>query len=193
MKAKYFLGPVILALFFVTHVFADEPSSSRADRSEDSGIFGGMGGPIFKMNNMGDGLAYSIGGRGAMSLMGIFLFGAGGLGQIAHGDITVGDKKEKVSLGYGGLGLGFKLFPSAIVHISRFNMFNIGRISLEGRGESSTCFVIEPELNAEFSIISFLRFGIGANYRYIIAKGISLPSKDLSGFGGQVYVEFGWL
>lgn len=187
----------ILSTVFLCHGARalEAPPQSEPDKGSSAAglLFGGMGGPIFKAHNMGDGMVYGIGGRGAMSIMGIFLLGGGGFGTIAQGDIKVGSVAEQVSLGYGGLGVGFKIFPSAFIHISSFNMVSIGRIGLLGRGESSHCFVFEPELNAEFTLVSFLRFGLGATYRYVIAKSISVSSNDLSGFGGQAYIEFGWL
>lgn len=193
---QIFFGALI---FFSLAIFGEQgnqetPQPQAPPPATSSGIeFGGLGGPIFKVDHFGNGFLFAVGGRGAMTIASMFMLGGGGYGVISQTGVDLGGKSEKVSLGYGGLGFGFKLFPSAMVHLSNFNTFGIGRISLAGRNESSMCYTIEPELNAEFTFISFLRAGIGLSYRFLFANNISLPSKDLWGVNGQVYIEFGWL
>lgn len=192
-----FIKLIGACLFFMSNIGLAESHSSESPRDCKTGgglfEFGGMGGPLFKMSNMGNGFLFETGGRGGMSIGSIFILGGGGFGTIGQTSIDLGGKDEHVSLGYGGVGFGFKIFPSAFIHISNFNMFGMGRLGLSGHNESSTIYVIEPELNAEFSLISFLRLGLGVTYRYIIARSSVIQSSELSGFGGQLYLEFGWL
>lgn len=190
---------IVYSLSISCLAFADQSTSECPEHCQKGGSggglfeFGGMGGPLFKMTNMGNGFLFETGGRGGMSISSIFLLGGGGFGTVGQTSVALQGVDEQVSLGYGGLGFGFKIFPSAFIHISNFNLFGMGRLGLSGHKESSTIYVIEPELNVEFSLISFLRLGFGATYRYIFARGLSVPSSELSGFGGQLYFEFGWL
>lgn len=189
------LATVLLSLVtLVPQALAQQDEQTRPQLVVKPSInFGGFGGPVFKINQLGDGILFGMGGRGGMTVASIFTIGGAGYGTLGQSSVSLNGTSQTVSLGYGGLGLGFKIFPSFFIHVSNFTTLGMGRIALSESGESSTCFVIEPELNAEFTLASFLRAGLGVTYRFLFAKGITPSWKELSGLGGQIYIEFGWL
>lgn len=190
-----FVKAIFISIVMLHQIVSAENPPQSCPKSGGGGIFefGGLGGPLFRVQNMGTGFLFEMGGRGGLTIANLFMLGGGGYGVVGHTGLSLNDKDEKISLGYGGVGFGFKIFPSAFIHISNFNMFGMGRLGLLNSQQSGTVYTIEPELDVEFSFISFLRLGLGASYRYMIAPSLSVPSSQLSGFGGQIYFEFGWL
>jgi len=172
---------LLLLLFFVN-------SQAYAENSP----WGYSIGPTFKINGCGDGVLATLGGRVNASI-GYFLFGLGGYGAVAQSDIKFSNTAERVSYSYGGLGVGVRLFPKSFIHITNYNTFGVGLLSLKSRRESGIAYNIDPELNIELDIFSLARLGTGISYRFILTNKVSVPQRELSGLGWQFYVEFGQL
>lgn len=149
-------------------------------------------GPIIKINSMGDGVLATLGGR-VNGSYGYFVFGLGGYGAVAQSKLKISGLPENVSYSYGGLGLGVRLFPESFIHVTNYNTFGMGKLSLKGRNESGLAYSIEPEINVEIDIFSLLRIGTGISYRFLFSKRVTPPSKELSGLGWQFFVEIGRL
>jgi hypothetical protein len=189
MRKVLLFSAVIILTCFAQLTFADEnPKNHYLDID-----FGGVGGPVLKISQFGSGVLTIFGGRGGMTIAQVFMIGGGGYATITQSNLEIGGSSELVNLGYGLLGFGLKLFPSSIIQLSNFNNFGFGTINLFKHNEKSFCFIIEPELNLELSLSPFFRLGLGASYRVMFAKDLSLHSRDLHGFGGQFYLEFGWV
>lgn len=162
--------------------------------SSDKFAFGGLGGPILKVSQLGNGVITTIGGRGLFTIDRLISIGAGGYGTVAQSQLALSGQEEIVKFGYGGPGIGFKLFAHKLIHIDFFNLFGFGGMQLKNSGKKGGLFIIEPELNAELNLTKYWKLGLGASYRFAIAsKKLEIDSTALFGVGGQIYCQFGWL
>lgn len=193
-------GAMICLLSWAGSVNSEENERPRErdrdyESSDSSSGFGGTIGPVVKIAKLGDGVLTTIGGRINATLFNMLILGLNGQWAVTHSKLAIAGTAEDVSYYSGGLGLGFRLFPDSFFHLTNYNSFDIGKLNLKGRGQSSLAYSIEPELNAEVDLFSLMRIGAGVSYRLLFTgKDITLPKKsDLFGFGGQVYLEFGWL
>ncbi len=165
------------------------------NQASSSSAFGGTIGPVVKVSKWGNGVVTTLGGRITGTLWNFFILGVEGHGAIAQSKLDLaGRTNEDISYYYGGIGTGVRLFPGSFFHLTSYNGFGLGYLKLKNRGEASLVFNIEPEINAEIDLFSIMRIGAGVSYRMPFAKDLDLAKKsDLFGFGGQVYLEFGWL
>lgn len=174
--------------------YAAQEENKHAQESSDSRSFGGTIGPVFQLSKFGDGTIATLGGRINATLFNMFLLGIGGHGAIAQSNLNIeGTAENDLSYYYGGLGLGVRFFPDSFIHLTSYNTFGIGHLNLKGRGQSGLAYSIEPELNVEMDFLSLIRVGAGLSYRWMFSNDVKVPSSSLSGFGGQLFVEFGWL
>jgi hypothetical protein len=154
---------------------------------------GGFGSPILKMSQLGNGVTTLVGARGAMIINRFFTFGAAGYGLVAQTKLSVANRTEQVGFGYGGPGVGLKLFADKIIHVDIFNLFGFGNFSFHESNRRGSVFIIEPELSAELNLFRFMQLGVGASYRFAFASSaLPVKSSDLFGFGGQAYLQFSW-
>ncbi len=193
------MGRIIFGALFCLLSWAGQGLTEENEREEKessgSSSFGGTIGPIVKVSQLGDGVLTTVGGRLNGTLFSMFILGIEGQAAVKNSDLKIGGIAENnVSYYYGGLGLGVRLFPGSFIHLTNYNSFGLGKMNLKGRGASGLVYSIEPELNAEIDLFSLMRIGAGLSYRFLFGNSLSLPKKsDLFGFGGQVYLEFGWL
>lgn len=161
--------------------------------SSSKSPFGGTIGPIVKFGQLGTGVMTTLGGRVNATLFNMFLLGLGGHCAVAQSKLEIAGTAEEISYYYGALGVGVRFFPSSFIHLTSYNSFGLGNLNLKNRAEKGLAYSIEPELNLEVDLFSLFRVGAGASYRFMFSDSIKVPSSALSGFGGQVFVEFGWL
>lgn len=168
----------------------NQPPKSLFGNAKDCKI-GGYGAPVIKVSQLGSGVGTTIGGRGAIIINRMVSIGAAGYGLVGHSNLSLGDNNSGVSMGYGGPGVGIKLFTDEIVYIDMFNLFGFGGLALKNKSKKGAIFVIEPEVNVEVNLLPFLQLGLGINYRFAFSgSGLAIKSTDLFGFGGQAYVQF---
>lgn len=189
---KTFFALLLSSVMFTIPTHANDDNGNDQSSSSSSS-FGGTVGPIVKVSKWGSGVVTTLGGRVTGNLWNFLILGIEGHGAIAQSKLDLGGRDEKISYYYGAVGAGIRLFPGSFFHLTNYNSFGVGKLSLNNRGESGLVFNIEPELNAEIDLFSIMRIGAGVSYRMPFAKDINLPKSDLFGFGGQVYLEFGWL
>lgn len=149
-------------------------------------IFSGYGGPVAKFTQINGDLSILSGIRGGVIINDCFVLGAAGYGLVYPLMTSMVD-----GLGYGGLLLEYHFFPKSILNFSAGIMAGAGGAGKNGEGNSF--FVVEPELNAYANITRFMRFGVGASYRY--SNGLELENfsdEDFRGFSGSAVFEFGW-
>ena len=171
-----------------------EEGSEHKESSGSSSIFSGTIGPMLQVSQFGDGAISTLGGRINMTLFNVLLLGIGGHGKIAQSDLGIGGKAENdLSFYYGGVSAGIRLFPHSFIHLTNYNTFGIGGLNLKGHGKSGLVYLIEPELNLELDLLSLIRLGAGLSYRWMFAKHMDVTNSSLSGVGGQIFIEFGWL
>jgi|GEM_PF-4411655 len=184
----------LVVLSFSLASLADEDRPPERKEMANEGIsLGGTFGPLLHISKFGNGTIYTLGGRINMTLAKMFLLGIGAHGKIAQSNLEVEGRKENLTFYYGGLGAGVRLFPHNFFHLTNYNTFGIGKLNLNERNESSITYLIQPELNVEFDFLVFFRMGAGISYRWMFAPNINVDYSSLSGFGGQLYFEFGWI
>ena len=106
------------------------------------------------------------------------------------------DESAPLRMGYGGVLVGYRIAPAAIVHPTATMLIGAGGIStaLQAAGDNDDAFfVAEPALGVELNVASFLRLGVGASYRWVAGVELGeLRDEDLSGLTGELSVRLGW-
>lgn len=160
---------------------------------------GGMGGPVVKVSSVAGTASLFVGGRGGWVINRKFVLGGGGYG-LSNENIRatdLGDGRARLSMGYGGLELGYMHDVSRLVHWSTHLLIGAGNVSWEPPAASSDdeearFFVAEPELQMVMNVTKFLRVGAGASYRIVTGPGLrEVSGKDLSGVAGVLVFKFG--
>ncbi len=178
---------------FVTMILTASCLAQAKTSPDEAKPFRGTLAPILKVSQLGDGVMATLGGRINGTVFDLLLLGVGGGGLISHSSLQIEGLPEEVSYGYGALGIGVRLFPDSMIHLTNYNNFGLGYLNLKQRGAKGLAYLIEPELNLEVDVISLFRVGAGVSYRLLFSPDVGAPLSALSGVGGQIYVEFGWL
>jgi hypothetical protein len=147
-----------------------------------------------------------LGATGGVTVNKFLLFGVGGYGISTKASIqgTNPNKPLRLYGGYGGVLLGFNIFPRKVIHLSFPVLIGAGNIYLEDESffsngydesfvvEKSTFFVAEPGALIEVNITNFFHLGIGVSYRYIDGLNMeNLSSEDLTNWSGNLVFKFG--
>jgi hypothetical protein len=182
------LSAVLLSLFVPSFAYAAE--SDDAAKTTDSGN-GGYGAPELKITQLAGSPALLMGSQGGWIAKHHFTLGGGGYGLVS--DVTSKGVEKQISLGYGGLRLGFILGE-------KDDRFHFGGAALFGAGAMSvgdadtTAWIIEPEVNADVSALKWLRVGVSAGYRFAVPSSnndASLTFAQMSGFSAGIQFKFG--
>jgi hypothetical protein len=216
MKNNNYVLKSIAALFLAA-LFA-MPASAQQDE-EVSTLFGSKNGSIdhggwaaltFGYTQIEGKDTYLMGARGGWLINHRFTIGLSGNGFISDQDYFLKDynyNPVNIAGGYGGLLLEANIMPFYPVHITIPVIIGAGGITYtnqkwwEGNDydepassiDSDAFFVLEPGLEVEINLISFMRLALGGSYRY--TSNVSLINTDgdlLRGFNGYFGLKFGW-
>jgi hypothetical protein len=97
-------------------------------------------------------------------------------------------------MGYGGVELGYILYPGKTINLGTNLLLAGGAVFKEtvpgsGNTEFSMFPVLEPSLYCQVKFSKLFRFEIGTTYRYVYGSDPSfMPSDQLSGF--SCYIGF---
>jgi len=165
---------------------------------------GGFGGPVVKISEIGDQSAIFIGGRGGWIINHALVIGAGGYGMVSEVNTAA---NTVVEMGYGGLEVGGILGSNSLLHIAGQVLIGGGGVTEHDQDifdpepeewETYPFFVLEPGVDLELNVTSFMRLTGGVSYRYI--SGLDLPvymendfpqSDDFSGMSFVIGMKFG--
>lgn len=167
---------------------------------------GGYGGPVVRFTEIGphSELGVMAGGRGGWIINHQFIIGGGGYGLVTEHNPAAWEtgfqNDYQMTVGYGGLFLGYTQNSDNLVHYTIETMIGWGGVNYtrfddeeyENEYNGDAFFVLEPGINLEVNVTRFFRLGLGATYRYI--QGVdyhSLGDDDLSGLSGQIVFRFG--
>lgn len=182
---KKLLLAVVLILFTVPIIANAEEKTLISGEIES----GGYGGPVVKLSVVNNEFAVFMGARGGWIINHTIIVGGGGYGLAT--DIFV--SSNKLSLGYGGLELGYVFQSDSLVHFTAHSLFGFGGVSFENDWSSADeVFVIEPEATVVVNITEFVRIAAGVSYRFVTGvttAGVS--DASLSGLSGMLVFKFG--
>lgn len=191
MKKLIILTAISLASLSLS-LLAETVEIEKKITTKEPLITGALG-PTIRINQFGDGVLTTAGGRINAIFKKIFLLGIGAQGGIGQTRLKIDKRQENVSLFLSDIHAGIKFFPERFFHITAQNIFGLGYLGLQNRDAQALTYVIEPELDFEVEIFSMMRVGAGLSYRFMFSPNIEVPSSKLFGLNGLIFVEFGML
>lgn len=161
---------------------------------------GGFGGPIMELSRMTGMTGVSVGGGGAAIFGNVFF---GGFGQASgFGSVALGDEPYDVSMGIGGLWLGYTHRQQKLIHPFASLKFGWGGIHIRAEEDpdkdlptyNRRLTVLQPEVGAELNMTRWFRLALTAGYR--MTHGVrTLPGglgpSDFNSFTGGLVFRFG--
>jgi hypothetical protein len=160
----------------------------------------GFGGTTLKVSNFNSQLAVMNGGRGSATINHHFTVGGGGYGISNRIEVesSIPDTFLSIGMGYGGLELGYLLFPDykrANLGISFLFAAGAGFIeSIPKRRKNSFSIfpVFEPALYGELVLSRLIHFQAGVTYRLVVGSDLDyVPDESMRGISGYINLLFG--
>jgi len=161
---------------------------------------GGYGGPVSKVGLVHGNPVLFSGGRGAWIINHKLALGGGSYSMVTDlktSEISNNEKPLFMDLNYGGFEMEYIFNYEKLVHLTVHSMFGGGTLRLLEHNPTMTInndkiFMVEPSLNIDVNINSWVRIGVGASYRYSIGLDIAgMSSSDINGFSGLITFKFG--
>lgn len=176
--------------------------------------YGGFMGFTVKLADINHYNTVLVGGNMGALFNDNFMLGAGGYG-ISSTNSFEGKVNSTINNtqplylygGYGGIIVGYKIFPTEIIHvsipvliggggfeISDIKSNNVDEISINHTVEETTALVIEPSIEAEINVTKFFRIAIGGGYRIVQGTNFSINNvsdADLTSWSTHFSLKFG--
>ena len=202
---------VIALIIFTTGSFAQEQTLLGSGQI----THGGFGGPVVKYVQIKGEPGVLVGGRGGWIINHIFVLGGGGYGLandiLAYTPpvpavLGVDPYSRYINFGYGGLEMEYIIQSDRILHFTVYTLIGAGGISYRDEywnglnsiddgnydSPSDAFFILEPAVNIEINVISFMRVCGGISYRFISGVNLdNLRNKDFAGPSGVLTLKFG--
>ena len=200
---KLFLATLLVFISGINHTLAQEMETLF----DGDVTHGGFGGPMVKFDEIRDDLAVWVGGRGGwivnLDPYHAIRLGGGGYGLVTNHSTDYADTEldDPVAAGgYGGFVTEYTNRSYRLLHVTATTLIGAGGLTLRERQmhevdhdrDANAFFVIEPGVNLELNITSFLRIAAGVNYR--LTSGIDLADyrdSEFSGLNANVIIKFG--
>jgi hypothetical protein len=160
---------------------------------------GGFGGPVLKVTPINGKTGILVGGRGGWIIDHTFVIGGGAYGLVTDIDAsTTGPAGEPyINFGYGGLELEYIHQWDKLMHFSFGLLVGGGDVGFRygngsNSGNSKSFFTMEPWVNGNLNVTSFMRISAGVSYRWVTgAHSPAASDADLSGVTGILLLRFG--
>ena len=202
---------VLLFLLFSISISAQEETLLGSGEISS----GGFGAPVVKYTQIKGDPALLIGGRGGWIINHTFVLGAGGYSLVTDVETDTPPSilfpvypylGSYINLGYGGLELEYIVQSDQMLHFSVYTLIGGGAVSYRGQElndvihlseydydyPNDAFFVLEPAVNAELNVTSFMRICAGFSYRFISGVRMdNLKNSDLTGPSGVLTFKFG--
>ena len=170
---------------------------------------GGFGGFVAKIGSIDGKASWLFGGRGGWVINKTFVLGGGGYGIAdfnMHSNNFTPD--TSIAFGYGGLELEYLINSNSLLHATALLHIGGGGFTVVRRYQSGMddwdnntlysvgCFVLEPAINAEVNILSWMRLQAGVGYRFVTGIDATIGNKHytnstVSGVFGVMMIKFG--
>jgi hypothetical protein len=175
---------------------------------------GGYGAPEGKLTAIMGDPALLAGVQGGWIVNHQFVLGIAGYGLASLHDapdaMRVDGQPSTLQMGYGGVRLGYLLRPQSLVHVGFGLLIGGGglvavsqvpytTIGSDGQVDSSyrrahaeSFFAIEPDVEVEMNLASFMRLAVSGSYRYTAAvDNPGLTNASLSAPAAGMALRFG--
>lgn len=161
---------------------------------------GGFGGPTVKVTSLNGSVGVLTGAWGAWLIDHRLALGGGWYNLVSPHSV---DDDMEMSMDYGGFTAEYIFDPMSLVHYSvqlnigagvlDFSRPRVGNVA-NNLIVDDVFFAIEPGINAEVNVLSFMRFHVGASYR--IASGVDnnafgVTDSDVGGPSFNLMLKFG--
>ncbi len=204
-----FFGVLVSTAFGQRYEDVNDPDEIKSLLSTENDIQG-FGGLDVKITDLMDERSVLTGAYGGVIINRTYLLGLGAYGITTRpsfdGAIPGLADTTRLRLygGYGGVLIGGTILAKEVVHLSVPLFLGAGNLEVsdddffQGIGdadftvESSVFFVVEPGLQLEFNITSYLRIAAGASYRWV--QGLELlnvEDEDMTGISGILSIRLG--
>jgi hypothetical protein len=165
---------------------------------------GGYGGPVVKFSSVNGKLGVLVGGHGGWIINHTLVLGGGGYGLVNNVAANrLGPLNEEyIDFGYGGFEAEWVMNSDKLVHFSVHALIGGGGVQYRNQGEDITYhnqnsdgfFVLEPGATLDLNVTTWMRFSVGASYRFV--NGVDSNSdvtsdQDLTGPSAILMVRFG--
>jgi hypothetical protein len=201
---------LIALILFISSIAAYSSTSAPGCSDTTRTLFGGTitnsgyGGIVLKFSSFNDQFAFMTGGRGAITINKRFTIGGGGYG-IANSIKLPGsnhDTSRYFKMGYGGVELGYILFPGKKARTGANLLIAAGAAFWQNKPKSegeklldndfSIFPVLEPSLYSEFALNRFIWLHAGISYRYVHHPHLDyMTDKSMRGFSCYIGLLFG--
>jgi hypothetical protein len=190
---------LLLIILIALPVFAQEQTlfSGKIEH-------GGYGGPVVKFSSVNGEFGVLVGGHGGWIINHTLVLGGGGYGLVNNVKAnTLGPLNEEfLDFGYGGFEVEWVMNSDKLVHFSIHTLIGGGGVQYRTEGQDITYrdsyndgfLVLEPGATLDLNLTTWMRFSIGASYRYV--NGVDSNSnvtsdQDLTGPSAMLMVRFG--
>jgi hypothetical protein len=196
---EHFLHTVTMAVAGLSLLLSGQALAQTETLAGRAGGGGGFGGPIMEIGSLTGNEGVTVGGGGGAIFGNVFI---GGFGQGAgYGETVVDGLRNDVSMGVGGLWLGYTPRMHKLIH--PYSSLKIGwggvHVQRPNAGPNDEKFsdritLIQPELGVEVNVTLWLRIVLSGGYRYV--HGVDrlpggLSSEDFRSFTGNLTFRFG--
>lgn len=184
-----------ISMLLIMVLFASASAQQKTLINSDNYSLGGYFSPVVKFTSVHDDLGVFVGGRGGIILNHSFAIGFGGYGLASYVDaLNRGPLGERhMEMGYGGLDIEYIINPHELIHFSVSTLIGGGGVLFNDRNRSSdywddhdrnvdAFFIVEPTVNVDLNVTSFLKTSLGASYRLVSGLNSDVStSSELSG------------
>jgi hypothetical protein len=192
---------VVALVLALTPVVAARAQPSAAGRELRD--YGGFVGLDLRFGDVRGEFGAFVGGHAALLLKNRVTVGVRGAGLATENALAgrAGDgAREPLSMGYGGITLGYVVPSRSLVQLTADVLVGAGGVDVSraagatgGRDEEGDAvFLFEPSVGVEVKLAPFVRVGVGASYRFV--GDVDVPGvrdADLRGVAGAVTVRVG--
>jgi len=160
----------------------------------------GFGGPMLCLSPVKGNLGILFGGRGSGNITDHFTLGGGGCGtlnSIPVSNISMSSNTYRMTMGYGGVELGYVFNPMSPLNVSMNMLFGGGMVIRRDDAAGSKkdfywFYTGEPAVYATLNIFQFLQLNMGIKYRQLVGLNTNwISNNDLSGAEGSLALLFG--
>lgn len=196
------LSVVAMSILLVSPSFTQEQTLFD-DNSLESGGYGAL---VWKSTSINNHYGTLLGVRGGWIVNHKFAIGgaAYGLANNIKADAVGPFDQKYINLTFGGLDAEYIFNSDDVMHWSLHTLIGAGGVGFRhgwdedwDRHDSrdhdmNGFFIVEPGVNLDVNVTSWLRTSLGASYRFV--SGVSTPAatnSDLRGLSGMVTLRFG--